>query len=386
MKKALKNILDFAKSPVFLCFIFTIGIRIVFLDVIGSDYYLFLQNWYEKIIEYGGFSSLRYTIGNYPDTYMFLLVIGTYITKNSLIYIKLLSIVFDYIIGLYIYKIYTHFSVEKSKLKSLTILLLPGIFVNSAVLGQCDAIYTAFLIMFIYYILKNKPKIALTLFGIAISFKIQALFLAPIMLYLLLTKKVKVRDFVFCIIGFFIFLIPSILFGKGLIGNLSILLTQTSTYNQFVKSCPNIYSLLFLNYIDVNFVFKLVLSFIVIIFTGVITYVGYKYGFKEKTFLKKLMFLAIFVPFFLPSMLDRYFYVANILVYLYYTIYENKNSLKFIILSSIAYALPVISVNFLTVNIVIDYIFVSVISAPISLWLIYKIYMDIKKESKISAN
>lgn len=381
MKNKFIKILNGVKSPIFLLLLFTIIVRLYFFDVIGIDYKNCLHEWYEKVIEYGGISSLKYTIGNYPDTYMFLLAIGTYITKNSLIYIKLLSVIFDYIMGLYIYKIYTHFRVDKSKMKSLVALLLPGVFINSAVLGQCDAIYTAFLIMFIYYILKNKPKIALTLYGVALSFKIQALFLAPIMLYLLLTKRIKIRDLVFCIIGFIIFFIPTILFGKGLFENLLILLTQTSTYNHFVGSCANIYSLLLLNYVDINFIFKLVLSFIVVIFTAIIVYVGNKEKFEEKTFLKKVMFLSVFVPFCLPSMLDRYFYVANLLIYLYYTIYENKNSSKFIILSSIAYPLPVISINFFDFNIIIDWIFVSIISAPISLWLIYSIYLNLKEKN-----
>lgn len=93
-------------------------------------------------------------------------------------------------------------------------LILPGVIINSAVLGQCDSIYTAFVLMFIYYILKNKNKLTLFLFSIALSFKLQAIFVAPVILYLIVTKKVKLLDFMYLVIGGIILMLPSMLYGK----------------------------------------------------------------------------------------------------------------------------------------------------------------------------
>ena len=175
-------------------FLISILFRIFFINIKSDDYLLFLNNWWNKINEYGGFNSLKYAIGDYPDSYMFLLCIGVSITKNSLIFIKVLSTIFDILIFLFGYKIIKYFSKEDANKYSWILILLPGILVNSAILSQCDSIYTAFVLAFIYYILKNHNKLALSFLGIAISFKLQSLFIAPVILYLIATKKIKIYD------------------------------------------------------------------------------------------------------------------------------------------------------------------------------------------------
>ena len=41
--------------------------RIFFINIKSDDYLLFLNNWWNKINEYGGFNSLKYIIGDYPE-------------------------------------------------------------------------------------------------------------------------------------------------------------------------------------------------------------------------------------------------------------------------------------------------------------------------------
>lgn len=93
-----------------------------------------------------------------------------------------------------------HFKVNKYIKGFIYTLILPGVIINSAVLGQCDSIYTAFVLMFIYYILKNKNKLALFLLGLALSFKLQSIFVAPVLLYLIITKKIRLLDIIIYII------------------------------------------------------------------------------------------------------------------------------------------------------------------------------------------
>lgn len=365
------------KIPYIVIYIFIIIlvvlIKFLFLDIRSPDYNVFLSKWFDKIIELGNIDALKHTIGDYPDSYMFILVLGTYITRNSLLYIKIVSIIFDFIIFIFGYKIIKKFDKDLAIKKSWILLIIPGIIVNSAVLGQCDSIFSAFILIFIYYILKGKNKLALLFLGISFSFKLQALFVAPILIYLLYTKKIKMLDVIFILIGFIIPFIPSIVYGKGLIENIKILLFQTSEYNKFVEACPNIYSLVYLNYIEINVILKYILSLIVIIISVIICLTKISRTYSNQVFLKKLVMLSLIVPLLLPSMHDRYFYLANILIIIYFII-ENKNrntSYLLIILSSIIYVLPVISINFLK-DLYIDYIVTSLICSPINLYIVYK--------------
>ena len=352
--------------------------RIFFINIKSDDYLLFLNNWWNKINEYGGFNSLKYIIGDYPDSYMFLLCIGASITKNSLIFIKGLSAIFDILIFLFGYKIIKYFSKEDANKYSWILILLPGILVNSAILGQCDSIYTAFVLAFIYNILKNHNKLALSFLGIAISFKLQSLFIAPVILYLIATKKIKIYDLFFIILGFILPFIPTILIGKGLIENIKILMFQTSEYNYFVKSCPNIYSLFLLNYKQINIFLKYSLAIIVGIIAIFISLHKYKDGYNDTTFIYKSFLISTIVVFLLPSMHDRYFYLANILGIIYYIVTSRQYLKGYCILSTLVYVLPVLSINFMPQDLKIksDYMITSLVCSTLNLFLILDLILN----------
>ena len=359
-------------------FLISVLFRIFFINIKSGDYLFFLSNWWNKIIDYGGFNSLKYTIGDYPDSYMFLLCIGASITKNSLIFIKVLSTIFDILIFLFGYKIIKHFSKEGANKYSWILILLPGILVNSAILSQCDSIYTAFVLAFIYNILKNHNKLALSFLGIAISFKIQSLFIAPVILYLIATKKIKIYDLFFIILGFILPFIPTILIGKGLIENIKILMFQTSEYNYFVKSCPNIYSLFLLNYKQINIFLKYSLAIIVGIIAIFISLHKYKDGYNDTTFIYKSFLISTIVVFLLPSMHDRYFYLANILGIIYYIVTSRQYLKGYCILSTLVYVLPVLSINFMPQDLKIksDYMITSLVCSTLNLFLILDLILN----------
>ena len=350
--------MNFIKKHALEIFIFIIIIvltRVLTYQIESLDYLVFLKKWYASIIENGGINSLGMKIGNYGPPYILLLTIGTYITSNALLWVKFISLAFDIIMAVYASLIVKHFKVNKYIKMFTYTLILPGVIINSAVLGQCDSIYTAFVLMFIYYILKNKNKLALFLFGIALSFKLQAIFVAPVILYLIVTKKVKLLDFMYLVIGGIILMLPSMLYGKNLIDIIQVYFQQTKEYNYLVQSSPNIYSFLNLNYQEITIMLKYSLALIVIIVSIFISLHRTKksnYIYDSKTFIIKVMLLSVFVPYLLPGMLDRYFYMANILLLIMLFITERKAKLDRImfVLVSIAYFIPVLTINFLSYN------------------------------------
>jgi Gpi18-like mannosyltransferase len=284
--------------------------------------------------------------------------------------------------AIYACLIVKHFNNElKSYMKVFIYsLILPGVIINSAVLGQCDSIYTAFVLMFVYYILKNKIRLAMFLFGIALSFKLQAIFIAPIILYLLLTKKIKISDCIYAIIGFMTLMLPAIFHGKNLIDILMIYLNQTKEYSQIVRSAPNIYSFFGFNYVNISPLLKYLLSIIVIVISIYITIFNikkYKKIYDSNQFINKVMLLSLFVPYLLPGMMDRYFYMANlfILINLFININSSKFEYKLFVAASIAYFIPVFSINFLLINDMIfrisEGICVNLISSTINTYVIY---------------
>lgn len=363
------------KLLIILGIIFAITLRLIFFQIEGPDYCNFLSNWWQNINENGQILTLKHQIGDYTPPYNFILVLGTYLTNNSLIYIKVVSCIFDFLLALFSCLLMKSFLKKDYYKYFLLILFIPGVILNSAVLGQCDAIYTAFLIMFTYFICTDKKELGLIAYGIALSFKLQTIFIAPIFLYLLLTKKIKFYHLAWCILGFLIFNIPSLLLGRNLLGTFFAYLIQTVEYPSIVQSCPNIYSMLFLNYIEVPSFIKTILVFITLIITVFLVW-PYKNEktFSNKLFLKKIMLLSLLVPYLLPQMQDRYFYMANIFIVLFVCISNISTKQKFsiIIISCICYFLSVFSVNFIDNFIISQYILISFFAS----WLNYYIVLS----------
>ncbi len=369
------------KLYIVLILIVAILIRIIVIPIKGPDYNLFLSNWYNEIIQNGKLNSLGLQIGNYTPPYILFLTFGTYLISNSLLYIKVLSVIFDIICSIYVALIVYHFCNNKYKacLGFAISFIIPGIIINSSVLGQCDSIYTSFVLMFIYYILKGKIKLACFFFGIALSFKLQAIFVAPVLLYLIFVKKMKIVNFLYVIVGVFFFMIPSMIYGKNIIDIINIYTQQTKEYGMIVKSAPNIYSLVSLNYVKVNLIIKYFLSLTTVIFSIFIVLYPTKKNnnYSDKIFFINILILSLIVPYLLPGMMDRYFYMANIFLLINIFIMDKKNKLIIIfMLANIAYFVPVLTINFLSDERTFYYcekIGVTTISSVINTYII--IYM-----------
>ncbi len=63
-------------------------------------------------------------------------------------------------------------------------LLAPVMILNSSFWGQADSIYTAALLACLYFLLLRRNWLAFLSFGIAFAFKLQAIFLAPLLVIL----------------------------------------------------------------------------------------------------------------------------------------------------------------------------------------------------------
>ena len=69
------------------------------------------------------------------------------------------------------------------------VLFAPTVVVNSSAWGQCDSIYAAFCLGSLYFLLRNKPWWACVFFGVALSFKLQAIFFLPVLIIVLVVNR-----------------------------------------------------------------------------------------------------------------------------------------------------------------------------------------------------
>ena len=217
-----------------LCFLFLLSIvlRISFYKIQIYDYNTYLLPWYNYIKAHGGFAALKDNFSDYNPPYLYLLAFATYLPVDPLIAVKGISIVFDLVLALFTYLI-LRLKYQRSCipiLGAIVILFTPTVFINSAAWGQCDAIYTAWCLASLYCLLSKRPAWACVFFGLAISFKLQAIFFLPVLLVLFLTRKLPFRYLILIPVVFLVLLVPARLEGRDIWSLLNIYIEQTKEF------------------------------------------------------------------------------------------------------------------------------------------------------------
>jgi Gpi18-like mannosyltransferase len=214
-----------------LLFVLAIVLRASLYHVITSDYTVFVSRWYEYIKTHNGFAAFKDDFYNYNPPYLYLLALATYVPVPELVAIKTISVIFDLVLGIFTYLIIS-LKYQRSYaavVGALVVLFAPTIFINSSAWGQCDAIYTSFCLGSLYFILKGRPGWACAFFGIAFAFKLQAIFFFPVLLILLLQKKLPVQYLVYIPLIFALALVPAFIAGRSIPSLLSIYTQQIET-------------------------------------------------------------------------------------------------------------------------------------------------------------
>ena len=263
-----------------------------------------------------GFSELRYDIHLYNPPYFYLLAgASAYLSwLPDLVAIKAVSLVFDFVLAFFVGKcVGLRYPESKTKpvLAALAALFAPTVVMNSALWGQADAIYTAFLAGCLYYLLAGRRVTAFVAFGFAVSVKLQAVFLAPLFLWLLVKKAVDWRAFFATPVVWFSLLLPAWFFGRPLLDLLLIYLNQAGRATRLTMQAPNLYMWLPVSWYDAYPLFTALAAAVVVAAALAV------HSSRARMTPGLTVFLASFsvllLPFILPKMHDRYFFPAEVL-------------------------------------------------------------------------
>ncbi|MFM6368920.1 MAG: hypothetical protein ACKPGN_11955, partial [Dolichospermum sp.] len=179
----------------FMGILFAVVVRLVCVPNKSVDYKYFLDPWYDFIVTHGGFSAFKYGFYDYTPSYLYWLLIAATLLSGvpKILGIKLFAMIIDFICAFFTYKIVKlKYPVGKMAYWAfLAVILSPTVIYNSSLWGQCDVIYTTGLVACIYFLSIYKQIPALISFGVALSFKFQAMFLTPLLLILLIKKRIS---------------------------------------------------------------------------------------------------------------------------------------------------------------------------------------------------
>ena len=292
-----------------------LAVRFFCMDYETLDYTVFLSRWIDFFRDNGGFSALNQPVGNYNVPYLYFLAALSYLDVSSLHLIKLLSVLFDLVLAYYAMRIVGLFALSPVRrlVAFFAVLFLPTVILNGAFWGQCDSIYTSFAVMSVYYALAGKPVRSVASIAVSFSFKLQAVFLIPVFLVFLFTKKIKVRHLAVFPAVYFIMVLPAVLVGRPLLDTILLYVKQAGSVGSGLNyNSPSIYA--FFSSADgtaVPATLGIIAAFILTAIVITILFIRRKTS-NNRALLAAALLFVVGIPLLLPHMHDRYFYMADV--------------------------------------------------------------------------
>lgn len=314
-------------------------------DIVGIVF-----SWMNDI-EKVGFNNMWQISADYSPIYIFMIGLFTLLPKGPYVtdfgnltnssgyylyymyYLKSVMFFFDLLLAVAIFFIVYKISKNKN-LATIgygVFLFLPVQVINSAMWGQCDSFYTCCFAWSIYFLMRHKGSLALFIWGLAISVKLQAIFFAPAVFYMILRRRAKLYQLVFTFAALMITFIPFYVLGAPFSNPFNYIVDQVGGYSDLTLGAGSIWHLF--NYftssenaVNTSTAFSIMATATALLAIGMLTAVLYfkKIDLTDKNVVLISIFLIGICPFFLPHMHERYFYPLDVLVLVYALVSKKK--------------------------------------------------------------
>jgi Gpi18-like mannosyltransferase len=294
-----------------------LAIRFSLLSFKSSDYFAYTRSWYNTLSE-EGFSAFGKNFANYNLPYLYLLyAIARFLPDlPGWVAAKIPSMVADFVSAWFAFRIVRlkYAASPFPLLAALGVLVAPTVVLNSAFWGQADALYTSALIGCLYFLLIRKNALAMLMFGISIAFKAQGIFLLPLLLALLLRGEISWKYWLLVPAVMLLAIVPAWLAGRSLVDLLLIYPAQAGQYDQLSMHAPSFYAWfpdsgsVFVPFYPAGLV---IATTIALLFCMAVSRSPIEL--TPSILLELAVISVMLMPFFLPKMHERYFYVADVL-------------------------------------------------------------------------
>ena len=296
-------------------------LRAACLNYTSTDYTDFLARWVEFFRNNGGFAGLSADLGDYNVPYLYVLAAISYSDVPDLYLIKLFSILADVLLawgGFRLVRVLRRGRKgDPVPFAAFCLLLfLPTVVLNGAFWGQCDAVYGALVLHALALVLEGRNKSSVALLAVAFSFKLQAIFLIPFWGVLWLARRVRFWELWVFPLTYLATAVPALLLGKPLTDILQVYFNQAGEYaHRLVLNAPTVYQ--FVPYgaeVDTALAARLGIAAAAVLVFALFTlalWLGRRLD--QSALFAMAAVLSIGVPFLLPHMHERYFFLADVI-------------------------------------------------------------------------
>lgn len=291
-------------------------IRASYFDIESDDYTTFLAPWMQFFRDNGGFKALAFFPGNYNPPYMYFLAAFSYFDIPELYMIKALSVLFDVLLAWSCMKLLSLYTDSKARLLVvfLAVLYLPTVVTNGSYWAQCDSIYAFFGIFALYLGLSERGVRAMISLAACLAFKLQAVFIIPVFFILLLAKKIRWTHLLVFPAAYIVFMLPAVIAGAPLWDTLTLYFSQAGTVGDAMNyNAPSLTSMFSWSGETSGSARSLIIAAFLLVAAVYAAAILLRKSLSDRVILGFALILAIGIPYLLPHMHDRYFFIPGVL-------------------------------------------------------------------------
>ena len=289
-------------------------------DMQTGDYRDWLARWVSYYRENGGFRAFAELppYCNYHVPYLYFLALFSYFSIPDLYLIKLLSVLFDVLLAWAVLKLCGRLTANRILRLCVffVVLFWPTVFLNSAVWGQCDSIYVSLALIGLWLALEDRPALSVCMFAFSFAFKLQAIFVLPILAVLWIYRKYNWKHLLLFPAAYLLLLLPAILLGRPVMETIFFYLNQTGSIGDGLNyNSPSVFAILW----NIPAERQAGISRIAICAAGLylvnllaLAWIKRR-QLNDRAILCLALLMTIGIPFLLPHMHDRYFFPADLL-------------------------------------------------------------------------
>jgi Gpi18-like mannosyltransferase len=271
----------------------------------------FLLPWFDHIVRSGPIGAFAQPFSNYTPPYLYLLALVSVFhgSVGALYLIKALSVAGTAFAALAVADLVG--AMGGPRRYGVLLFILPSAVINAALLGQCDALWAGACLLTIAAVIRGFTLRALLWCGVAIAFKLQAVFIAPVIIGALIGRRAPLWQWAVPALTFAALMTPALLAGWPALQLAMIYPAQGGSYD-FPGSLANpwIFATIYAPEAARHFYwagYAAAAAAAVGIGTMAASAVT-----KPRAMLFLALLSALALPFLLPKMHERYFFLADL--------------------------------------------------------------------------
>ena len=288
-------------------------LRVCFLDHVSSDYEIYLADWLQRLAAGSFGDGMRGSIGEYNVLYQYILFLITRLPVPALYAVKAVSFLGDAFLAGAAASLAGE-EEHRGALALCAVLLLPTCALNGGMFAQCDSLYAACALWGLALALRGRPAGSAACFALSLAFKLQAVFLLPIVAVLWAGRRLHLADALVFLGTLVLTALPALLGGKGVGQILAIYMGQTGLYTGLTYNAPTLFGLMNTAGLDVYayglFGIALALGALLALLAVALPRAQ---RMDARELLRTALLMVLLVVFCLPRMHERYFFLAGIL-------------------------------------------------------------------------